>query len=263
MFATMPETEAKRYGDKTFSAMMYAKVITVQVVNSMGYHVLFQDVDVAWYKNPLDVFLDAKDTRKKEYGALNDFDIIFQDDGARSIRFAPHSANSGFYFVRYNAKTRYLFLALLYSSDIVLAVKSHQQALTALLSEHSSLFGLKVKTLPGEDFPGGFHYHRRMDMMHEIVEGRRFPWIFHMSWTTNKENKLKFFQQMGLWYTKCTDPSESAKLAGLESSTPETFVPKCCSSEPIVTCHYKDKPSVHPCPNSPNIDKGKRPFWKT
>ena len=99
---------------------MMAKVICVQLVNELGYDLLFQDVgepnylispsseiplanlyvimllnllhlDVVWYKNPLDYF-NSEHAQK--------FDVYFQDDGSRQERFAPYSANSGFYFVR-------------------------------------------------------------------------------------------------------------------------------------------------------------------
>ena len=46
IFEKMPEKEAGRYGDRAFTQMMYAKVVTVQLVNRMGYDVLFQDVDL-------------------------------------------------------------------------------------------------------------------------------------------------------------------------------------------------------------------------
>jgi hypothetical protein len=42
----MPEKEARRYGDQAFTQMMYAKVVTVQLINRLGYDVLFQDVDL-------------------------------------------------------------------------------------------------------------------------------------------------------------------------------------------------------------------------
>lgn len=31
------------------------------------------------------------------------FDVYFQDDGSRGIFYAPFSANTGFYYVRYDA----------------------------------------------------------------------------------------------------------------------------------------------------------------
>ena len=78
---------------------------------------------------------------------LYDFDMFFQDDGARSLRYAPYSANtgqpraislmsdvffsffirwnlmsfclplSGFYYVRNNVKTKFLFRALLFQGE--------------------------------------------------------------------------------------------------------------------------------------------------
>jgi len=177
IFEQMPEKEAGMYGDKSFTAMMWSKVVTVQLVNRLGHDVLFQDVDLVWYKNPLEFFHDKTNP-------LHDFDILFQDDGARSLRYAPYSANTGFYYVRNNDKTKFLFRSLLYLGDMVLSMTSHQQALGALLDEHSSLTGLRVKTLSGLDFPGGYHYHRKKEIepMRDIVEGRHVPYIFHMSW---------------------------------------------------------------------------------
>ena len=76
------------------------------------------------------------------------YDIFFQDDGGHSLRYAPYSANSGFYFVRYNDRTRHFLTALLMAGgDMVISTKSHQQALIALLQEHVSLHGLKAKVL--------------------------------------------------------------------------------------------------------------------
>ena len=86
----MPADAAGRYGDKKFTAMMMAKVIVVQMVSALGYDMLFQDVDIVWYKDPLEYFRNTND----------DFDIYFQDDGGHSVRYAPYSANSGFYCVR-------------------------------------------------------------------------------------------------------------------------------------------------------------------
>ena len=77
----LPTDAAGRYGDKVFSSMMFAKVNCVQLISHLGYDLLFQDVDVIWYKNPLAFFKE----RKSE---ANAFDLYFQDDGARSTRYA-------------------------------------------------------------------------------------------------------------------------------------------------------------------------------
>lgn len=56
-------------------------MLCVQLVNELGYDLLFQDADVVWYKDPLEYFHDK---------ALPEFDIYFQDDGSRQERYAPY-----------------------------------------------------------------------------------------------------------------------------------------------------------------------------
>jgi hypothetical protein len=186
--------------------------------------------------------------------------MYFQDDGNRQLRFAPYSANSGFYFVRSNDKTRHLFRHFLYSGDLINAWYSHQAVLTTLLAEHSSLTGLTVKiySKETEEFPGGLHFHRKKEVMKAIMSGNSKAYIFHMSWTNNKVDKLRFFQQLGEWYVKeqCIG-KEAHVIAGTEIGaggggiTNDTLSPMCCSVQPIFKCHYKDKPSKIPCPDSP------------
>merc|ERR1719223_1020867 len=72
-----PTDAAGEYGDAIFASMMFAKVLCVQLINHLGYDVLFQDVDVIWYKNPLKFF-------QKRKNEANSFDLYFQDDGSRS-----------------------------------------------------------------------------------------------------------------------------------------------------------------------------------
>ena len=35
----------------------------------------------------------------------------------------------------------------------------------------------------------------------------------------------------------------------------------CCSSDPLITCYFKDKPNVGPCDDGGIMDKGRQPFW--
>lgn len=252
----------KNYGDRTFTSVMFAKVIPVQLINMLGYDILFQDVDVVWYKNPLLQFHNVSSSLAK-------FDILFQDDGARSLRYAPFSANSGFYYIRCNPKTNYAFTMLLRSGDAISSTMSHQQPLSYILTEHASLFGLKVKVLSPEEYPGGFHYNRVAfrDVMREIGIGSRIPTIFHMSWTRNKVNKVLFMKQMGMWYVfdECKDKGAEEILMSTDGKNHDKggkneISTKCCSAEPIVTCHYSDKPSVVDCAGSPKLDKSGKIF---
>ena len=257
LMASIPKAKAAVYGDDIFTSVMFAKVLCVQLVNELGYDLLFQDADVVWYKNPLDYFHDK---------SLPEFDIYFQDDGSRQERFAPYSANTGFYYVRSNDRTRNLFRHFIYTSDLIEAWRSHQQVLIALLAEHNSLYGLRVKIFPKEmeEFPGGLQFHRKKEALKKIMRNESKAYIFHMSWTNNKDNKLKFFQQMGEWYLKdeCIEKEAheingggSGILGILGSNKNDGILTKqCCSPEPLITCHFRDKPSKIPCPDSPAID---------
>jgi hypothetical protein len=93
-FGKMPTVAAAFYGDQAFTGMMMAKVYSVHLINTLGYDLLFQDVDIVWYKNPLSFF---------ESPESGDFDIYFQDDGAHTARYAPYSPNTGLYFVRFES----------------------------------------------------------------------------------------------------------------------------------------------------------------
>ena len=56
---------------------------------------------------------------------------------------------------------------------------------------------------------------------------------------------------MGMWHVfgKCSidDFSDSMK--------------DYCSSEPLISCHYRDKPSVIPCKDRPSMDGNGASFW--
>jgi len=258
----LPKGQARRYGDRIFSAMMYAKVLCVLYPLLLGYDVLFQDVDIVWLnpeKDPLEYF-------QNQSSNLSHFDVIFQHDGSNSLRYAPYSANSGFYYVRANKKSQYLFTALLLHADLIITWDSHQQVLIQLLSDHSSLFGLNVKVInrDTEMFPGGWHYHRNLDFMKKFVKGETDSYIFHMSWTENKDDKLLFLRQLGEWYVtdNCiSNPIKDLREIGQSLENKEELVQPCCSMEPIFSCHYRDKPSKLPCESSDPIDKFGRSFW--
>jgi Nucleotide-diphospho-sugar transferase len=82
-FGDMPTGAAKVYGDRTFQGMMFSKVYCVHLVNALGYDVLFQDVDVVWYRNPIEFFHNSES---------GDFDLYFQDGTpfhCTSIAFRP------------------------------------------------------------------------------------------------------------------------------------------------------------------------------
>jgi hypothetical protein len=108
--------------------------------------------------------------------------------------------------------------------------------------------------------------------MKDIMSGNSKAYIFHMSWTNNKKDKLKYFQQLGEWYVhdQCIgkDVHEITGIAGGEGGMMKngTLSANCCSAEHLFKCHYRDKPSKIPCPDSPYTIKMPREsadisFW--
>ena len=126
-FDSMPEGgDNVKYGDETFTSMMFAKILCVLYVNMIGYDTLYQDVDIVYYRNPLEFF--------NEYGRSGGSrNIIFQHDGSSQPRYAPYSSNSGFFYARSNKKVQYLFTSLLYHGDLIRKIRSHESAYYYLL----------------------------------------------------------------------------------------------------------------------------------
>ncbi|KAG7359183.1 nucleotide-diphospho-sugar transferase [Nitzschia inconspicua] len=181
LFSDIPQEAAEYFGDDTFAKVMKAKVYCVHLILTLGYSVLFMDVD--------------------------------------DLRYAPFSPNSGFYFVRHTSKTMFLFGELLKMGDTISLYHSHQHALSQLVNEHVSWTGLRVKVLPtgyGNPFPGGFEFNRRYPYMKDLLgnaDTKEDPYIFHMCWTESAEYKRPYFQQMGEWYVR--DGYESGSCSGI------------------------------------------------
>jgi hypothetical protein len=240
LFGDIPEEAAGFFGDNTFSKVMKAKVYCVHLIMTLGYDVLFMDVDVIWYKNPLEYYRTV--LMEKQY------DLVFQDDGARTMRYAPYSPNSGFYFVRNHPKTMFLFGELLKMGDTIARYHSHQHALSQLVNEHVGWTGIRVKVHKqgfGNPFPGGFEFNTKPDFMKDFLmtkESKQDPYIWHMCWTEGKEHKIKFYEQMGQWHVR--NGFSRGECKGLN-----------CCQEPEPKCNFRDYPSVIPCKDSPPLDE--------
>lgn len=143
LFGKLPTSAAVNYTDINYGKMMVSKVYVAHLISRLGYDFLFQDTDLAWYRDPLHYF---------ETHAKPGFDMYFQHDGwHHPLRFAPFAANTGFYFVRYNERTEHFFSMLSRMTDIIYMDKSHQSAVAMLLNEHTVQRGLKVKVLADDD----------------------------------------------------------------------------------------------------------------
>uniref|UniRef100_A0A7S2MNR5 Nucleotide-diphospho-sugar transferase domain-containing protein n=1 Tax=Octactis speculum TaxID=3111310 RepID=A0A7S2MNR5_9STRA len=210
-----PAAAARAYGDATFVSLMWLKVVSVFLVNDLGFNQIFQDADLVWFKDPMPYF----------WNQSAEMDTFWQDDGARSNRFSPLFANSGFYFVRNTEPAKHFVYSLLISFHEIMAVRSHQHVLDKLLLTHKAHYGMGVKVLDKEEFPQGQVFHHNKALMQRFANLEVTPYVFHMCWTANKKDKLKYMKQVGLWYLKSEcDIDFLSNADGAES------VKSCCDA---------------------------------
>lgn len=144
---SIPRKAADGYGDATFARLMWLKATSVYVAAKAGFHVLFQDADLVWLRDPV------------PYLQTHVSDIAFMDDGARTTRFTPFFVNSGFYYQKHNNKTQFLMEKMLKSAVEISSTHSHQATLTRHLTELHAAFGLDMNVLPELLFPSGAQWH--------------------------------------------------------------------------------------------------------
>jgi hypothetical protein len=229
------------------------------MITRLGYDILLQDVDVTWYRNPLDYFLDKQRGR-------DGFDMYIQDDGSPDLSQDPRRSNAGFFFARNNEVTRAFFHEYAMAGDKILQGGNDQTVFNVILNEYSSLYGLRIWTFPDYgDFPSGFVFHRRKEYMKALIAGEVKPYIFHMSWTKNKDAKIQYLQQMGDWFVRDVCLQKPSNEANVNASRMEkddnSVIRNCCLRDPDIRCHFRDKPSVIPCKESPAAGLIGTSFW--
>ena len=216
----MPKKAAGNYLDKTFSQMMWFKTTSVYLATAAGFNVLFQDTDLVWLKNPIPYLQNIPE------------DVAFMDDGARTPRYTPFFTNSGFYYMKYNLKTLFFQEKMLKASASEIGyTHSHQSVLIRHLVESHHLIGLQVLVLDQKAFPSGQMYHHNKGYMKTVRDGTYVPHVFHMCWTANRKDKVRYFKELGYWHLpdddmSCIDGNQMQSWAQLhpDQSTAE----KCC-----------------------------------
>ncbi len=175
---------------------------------------LFQDADLVWFRDPWEAFDDPE------------VDGYFMDDGARSERFAPLYANSGFYFLRSNPRVIHFMQTVLFSYDMIVQYASHQTIVVQALQEHITRNAMQIRVLPNVDFAGGQIFHHRKDVMKQISARTYLPYTFHMCWTQTKADKLHNFLAADLWYlTETCNGTEATMKA---HAAGQVSVTTCC-----------------------------------
>jgi hypothetical protein len=170
------------YGDPEWTKHMFHQNWVIRQLLTFNAHVLFQDVDVVWRRDPVP-WLAAK--------AESGTDISIMYDGPND-RFQPIYGNSGFMFFRNHDRVRRFWGEVFASHEMVGYYQSQQEPLNVLLGVHVHR-GLDVLVLDEERFANG----------HLYCGGRTpppDPWVMHNSWTATLEDKLERYATNGLWF---------------------------------------------------------------
>lgn len=208
-FAHVSKHASYQYLDEIFVDMMWYKAFSVWLLLKMRYNVLFQDVDLVWFRNPFQYFQQYESAMKAifsksrshhhhitpTHGNLNADsakslvdtgrhtiypDAYLSDDGQRGVRFTPFYANSGFYYLIASERTEYFSWLVLKGFDLIYVTGSHQNVFTFGLVESLDLGGLKPKLMSLRLFPSGIMYHEDRAFMRAVRDGFEKPYMFHM-----------------------------------------------------------------------------------
>ena len=100
-YSSVSKDASNDYLDRVFVDMMWYKAFALFLILRMDINVLFQDVDLVWFKDPFPYFHDyIKSSNEKTLLTGSNIEGFFSDDGQRSLRYAPFYANSGFYYLK-------------------------------------------------------------------------------------------------------------------------------------------------------------------
>ena len=204
------------YGDGTFVNLMWLKTVSVFLALEAGFDVLFQDVDVVWLRNPWPEITrlageNSKDPKKQ-------YDHLWMDDGARSKRFAPLYANSGFFYFRSTTQSIMYWRRILYSYSELRAFfkvlfcltivyrsnsvhdesagsnrfyawcvwqdASSRVRVYSYVTGHHLRLGLKAAIFPPMQFTSG-HIIGSPHHMEKYTAGTWKPLVMHVCWTVS------------------------------------------------------------------------------
>ncbi len=216
-YASVSKKASQDYLDRVFVDMMWYKAFCVHLLALRGINVLFQDVDLVWFHDPMAFFQQYEQSVLARTNITNIHpEAYFSDDGQRSLRYSPFFANSGFYYLRGNQRSAYFAWSIMIAFDAVQVLGSHQNVFTMKLVEGLSLGAQHAVILPMYKFPTGIMFHHDRKFMRRLKRREEDPYNFHMCWTQGKPDKLKYLRMAGMWYLsdKCS-PLEDLIEGGL------------------------------------------------
>lgn len=180
-YAAVSRRASTDYLDRVFVDMMWFKAFSIYLVLRHKINVLFQDVDLVWFREPMGYFHEYIRAHQADMEMSGVPTIaFFSDDGQRSRRYTPFFANSGFYYLLADPRSEYFAWSIMIAMDAIQVLGSHQNVFTTRLMEAISVTAGHSKILPLGDFPTGIMYHHHRGYMKRLAEKKVHPYNFHM-----------------------------------------------------------------------------------
>lgn len=200
-YASVSKKPSVDYLDRVFVDMMWFKAFSIYLVLRRGINILFQDIDLVWFKDPMPYFHKFRADNKNKSDVTGSYiEAFFTDDGQRSMRYTPFYANSGFYYFTASERSEYFAWSIMIAFDAIQVLGSHQNVFTTKLVEGLSLSHRHTKILDLKEFPNGIMYHHDQGYMKQLRRKEVDPYHFHMCWTQGKPDKLKNLRKASMWY---------------------------------------------------------------
>lgn len=180
-YAAVSKRASTDYLDRVFVDMMWFKAFSVYLLLRRKINVLFQDVDLVWFKEPMSYFHHYIHEHLNRSITTNAHpEAFFSDDGQRSKRYTPFFANSGFYYLLASERSEYFAWSIMIAMDAIQVLGSHQNVFTTRLMEGLSITTRHTKILSLQEFPTGIMYHHNRGYMKLMREKKVLPYNFHM-----------------------------------------------------------------------------------
>ncbi len=174
--------DSETYGDIAWCQYMFHQNWVIKQLLMFDTDVLFQDVDLVWTRDPVELL----------HGQADDGAAIQAIYDGPNGRFQPLYANSGFMYFRPTQQVRSFWDQVYAEHRWVAYYRSQQEPLNVLLAAYAHR-GLDVRILEEDIFANGHLYCGNRTAPDD-------PWITHMSWTANLEEKLERYRAFNLWF---------------------------------------------------------------
>ena len=177
------------YDNENFNQLNQIKLRYIQRNLSKFRHIIYSDVDIAWFRNPIDYLIEIS-----KYHDLA-FQSESQSGGKQTLCF-------GFVSIKSNIKTKVTLRQIereIIKKSILGKTRNDQEILNYLYKKNK-LFSKKIFALPESLFINGLSYKLLSSEIEETYFSKNLePFMFHANWVIGKEIKMYLLQKYGKW----------------------------------------------------------------